>query len=177
MDQNPAKVVHSVYYFLPLTQNWIYNQVAGLDETETMIYAFARENKESFSINNLRCLREDLGRFSLFFNLAWNELFHWYPQILLWFWRDRVDLIHAHFGMQGCHMLLYASLLNIPLITSFYGVDAYMFSQRARWRNKYKRLFKQGRLFLAEGPAMREKLIEIGCPPEKIIIHQLHVIP
>jgi len=45
------------------------------------------------------------------------------------------------------------------------------------WQNKYKKLFKQGRLFLAEGPAMRDKLIELGCPPDKIVIHHIGVEP
>ncbi|MGB2600313.1 MAG: glycosyltransferase, partial [Candidatus Omnitrophota bacterium] len=119
--------------------------------------------------------REDTGRFSLFFNRAWSAIFRWYPQVLLWFRKDNPDLIHAHLGTYGCYILPYARLLNIPLVTSFYGADAYMLSQQVRWQKKYKKLFKQGRLFIAEGPAMRKKLIDIGCPPKKIVIHHIGI--
>lgn len=60
----------------------------------------------------------------------------------------------------------------------FYGYDAYLLPQKGvSWQNKYKKLFKQGRLFLAEGQAMRDKLIELGCPPDKIVIHHIGVEP
>jgi colanic acid/amylovoran biosynthesis glycosyltransferase len=66
--------------------------------------------------------------------------------------------------------------LKIPLITSFYGYDAYLLPQtESCWHNKYKKLFKKGRLFLAEGPAMCKKLIELGCPREKTIVHHIGI--
>jgi len=154
----------------------MYNQVTGLDGILTKFYAVARENQHSFPFDNLRCLREDLSYFSLFFNRAWNKLFLRYPQFLLWLWRDAPNLIHAHFGQGGYYILPQAKWLGIPLITSFYGADAYKLpSKDASWRDRYQRLFREGRLFLAEGPAMRKKLIELGCPSEKVIVHHIGV--
>jgi colanic acid/amylovoran biosynthesis glycosyltransferase len=176
MLQKPIKVVHFNHSFGALTENWIYNQFTSLDGISTKFYSIDRAKNDGFPLNNLRCLREDLTYFPLLLNRAWNKFFHRYPQFLLWLLKDRANLIHAHFGPSGDYILPYAKLLNIPLITSFYGYDAYLFPQEQPRRcARYKELFQQGQLFLAEGPAMQRKLIELGCPPEKIIIHHIGI--
>lgn len=176
MIQKPIKVIHYKSCFLPITENWIYNQATGLDGILTKFYAIGRKNQHSFPFDNLRCLQEDLSYFPLLFNRVWNKLFHRCPQFILWLWKDSPNLVHAHFGQCGCYILPYAKWLGIPLITSFYGIDAYCIPQKGPyWRNKYKTFFKHGRLFLAEGPAMRKKLIELGCPSEKVIVHHIGV--
>ncbi len=176
MHHKPIRVVHFHSSFGALTENWIYNQVTGLSGATNRFYAITRVNEDEFSFSDLRCLREDLAYLPLLLNRAWNKFFHRYPQFLLWLLRDRPNVIHAHFGTSGNYILPFAKLLSIPLITSFYGCDAYLLPQKEPYcHNKYKRLFKQGRLFLAEGPAMRKKLIELGCPAEKVIIHHIGV--
>ncbi len=175
----PLKVAHCRASFGVLTENWVYNQVLNLDKKVPIkFYSITNENRDSFPLNNLQSLHDNLGNIPLLFNRIWNRFFHWYPQLLLWLRKERPDLIHAHFGPDGCKFLPYAKLCGIPLITSFYGYDAYILpQQQLNWRKKYRTLFKQGRLFLAEGPAMRDKLIEIGCPPEKIIVHHIGIEP
>jgi colanic acid/amylovoran biosynthesis glycosyltransferase len=43
------------------------------------------------------------------------------------------------------------------------------------WRERYTELFDAGRLFLAEGPAMAERLEELGCPGEKVAIQRVAI--
>jgi colanic acid/amylovoran biosynthesis glycosyltransferase len=43
------------------------------------------------------------------------------------------------------------------------------------WRDRYVQLFREGDLFLVEGPAMRSRIIELGCPTEKLRIRRLGV--
>jgi colanic acid/amylovoran biosynthesis glycosyltransferase len=176
MIREPIKVVHYTSCFGQLTENWIYTQVTGLDGTLTKFYAIARVNQDKFPFDGLRCLREDLTYFPLLLNRAWNKFFHRYPQFLLWLLKDRPNLIHAHFGPCGDYILPYAKLLNIPLITSFYGYDAYLLPQHdLLWHDRYEKLFKEGKLFLVEGQAMRKKLISLGCPSEKVFIHHIGI--
>jgi colanic acid/amylovoran biosynthesis glycosyltransferase len=179
ITEKPLKVVHCKASFGILTENWVYYQVLHLDKKAMIkLYSITHENGDSFPLDNLQSLHGNLGNIPLLLNRIWNRFFHWYPQILIWLRKDRPNLIHAHFGPDGCKFLPYAKLSGIPLITSFYGYDAYIVPQKnATWRRKYTELFKQGRLFLAEGPAMRDKLIEIGCPPEKIVIHHIGIEP
>jgi colanic acid/amylovoran/stewartan biosynthesis glycosyltransferase WcaL/AmsK/CpsK len=43
------------------------------------------------------------------------------------------------------------------------------------WRQRYRRLFAAVDLVLAEGPAMRESIVALGCPPEKARVQRLGV--
>ena len=62
------------------------------------------------------------------------------------------------------------------LVTSFYGYDAWSLPQKwPKWRGRLHRLFREGDVFLAEGPAMKRKLIEIGCNSSKVIVKTLGI--
>ncbi len=178
MTQELRKVGHIINGpFLPLTETWLYTQVTEFESIKVKIYALYRENNEVFPFEGLRCLREDLSYYPLLFNRAWNKLFHCYPIFLFWLLKDKPDLLHAHFGPSGFCMLPFIKLLNIPLITSFYGYDAYLLPENPSWKDRYRELFDRGKLFLAEGPAMKKKLINLGCPPKKVIVHHIGIEP
>jgi glycosyltransferase involved in cell wall biosynthesis len=87
----------------------------------------------------------------------------------------RPALVHAHFGPAGVTALPIRRKLGIPLITSFYGYDVSTYGQRREWREMYQRLFDVGDLFLVEGPYMRERLTDLGCPPEKVQIQRIAI--
>lgn len=172
----PLTVIQCSYYFGALTENWIYNQVLQLNNnTLNKVYCVRRQNKDAFPYNDIRCLEEDLSRLLLHFNKICNIFFYFYPHFFFWIWKDKPDLIHAHFGDWAYFMLPYARLFKIPLAVSFYGFDAYMLTQHTIWRIRYKKLFKEASVFIVEGPAMCKRLIGLGCPPEKIIIHHIGI--
>ncbi len=87
----------------------------------------------------------------------------------------RCVLVHAHFGWAGLASLGAARRLGIPLVTSFYGRD--LAERKRRWQRRpvYDRLFREGTLFLCEGPAMLEYLVGLGCPREKIRIARIGI--
>jgi colanic acid/amylovoran biosynthesis glycosyltransferase len=86
------------------------------------------------------------------------------------------DVIHCHFGPNGLRGLALREIgaLRGKLVTSFYGYDVSEFP-RQRGRDVYAQLFAKGERFLAISQVMRQKLIELGCPPEKILVHRLGV--
>jgi colanic acid/amylovoran biosynthesis glycosyltransferase len=62
----------------------------------------------------------------------------------------------------------------VPLITSFYGVDAWELPvQQPIWRDRFRQLFSEGDLFLVEAPAMGLRLADLGAPKEKIRVRSL----
>jgi colanic acid/amylovoran biosynthesis glycosyltransferase len=87
----------------------------------------------------------------------------------------RVAVLHAHFGPTGVWALPLRRRLGVPLVTSFYGYDVSQHAGRLLWRLLYRVLFRQGDCFLVLGPAMRRRLVALGCPPEKIRVHRLGV--
>lgn len=84
-----------------------------------------------------------------------------------------VRLLHAHFGYTGCQVLRVKHKTGLPLITTFYGEDISALPEVDDWSKAYSQLFAEGDLFLVEGPHMKHRLLEIGCPSEKADIQRI----
>lgn len=170
------KVVHYVDVYLPQTETWIYAQIRHLRRYRPIIYTKRTMNLDQFPAENLRAMRERLGRTRLFLDRAWHKVFHYYPTLGRWLRRDRPALVHAHFGPAGYSFLRFRRKLGIPLVSSFYGYDLSMLPrQRPEWRRRYRELFQGGDLFLVEGPHMKQVLVDLGCPAEKVVVNHLGV--
>lgn len=90
-----------------------------------------------------------------------------------WNVRNReIDIIHAHFGFAGQVALIVRCILKIPLVTSFYGIDA---SPRRFSTKDYRILFREGDLFLVLSEDMKKDLLRLGCPKDKIRIQHVGV--
>jgi len=80
------------------------------------------------------------------------------------------DLIHIHFGTLAALLHPLKELFNKPIITSFYGYDAYINLYDKKF---YEKLFMKGDLFLTLSDHMTRKLVKKGCPKQKI--KKLHI--
>jgi colanic acid/amylovoran biosynthesis glycosyltransferase len=87
--------------------------------------------------------------------------------------RYDVRVLHAHFGYTGSQVLPVRKRTGLPLITTFYGHDISALARSTRWRQAYAQLFVQGDVFLVEGPSMRRRLVDLGCPPEKAGVQRI----
>lgn len=94
----------------------------------------------------------------------------------------RLDLIHAHFGVEGVYALKLANKLKIPLVTTFHGFDATLGNAGllsnpawARYALQRGRLAKRGALFLAASKFLRDKLLALDFPPERVLVHYIGV--
>ena len=88
---------------------------------------------------------------------------------------ERPAVMHAHFGQMGWAGLPVARRLGVPLVTTFYGYDMSVLPQLPRWPERLRALFHDGALFLAEGLCMRQRLIELGCPAEKVRLQRIAI--
>ena len=75
--------------------------------------------------------------------------------------------------MEGIYGIKLKERMRLPLVTSFLGYDATRFPQRHG--KPYLRLFTEGDLFLPCAQAISERLLELGCPPERLRVHHLGV--
>jgi colanic acid/amylovoran biosynthesis glycosyltransferase len=87
-----------------------------------------------------------------------------------------VDVIVAHFGPNGLKALELRDLgiTNAPILTVFHGHDL------SRWTRRhgllgYRRLFSSAERILAISEHGRARLIALGCPPEKVVVHRMGV--
>lgn len=99
------------------------------------------------------------------FHLNWTLPF--YQQTIE---QEQPDLIHAHFGFDGYRMIKPAIQNNTPLITSFYGSDVTRLPTEFDWSRRYKKLARHGDAFIAISRYMKQQLIRLGFPKEKIRI-------
>ncbi|MFC1935228.1 glycosyltransferase [Chloroflexota bacterium] len=89
--------------------------------------------------------------------------------------KHRVKLLHAHMGPYGIRFLPIKKRFKLPLITSFHGYDVYSFPKEPRNLAALRQLFEEGEMFTAVSEHMRNDLINLGCPGEKILVHHVGV--
>ncbi len=90
--------------------------------------------------------------------------------------RPSYDVIHAHYGHEGLLALALKKILRPapPLLTSFYGFDLSRLV-RDKGEDYYRPLFEKSDLLLPLSRDFKNRLIEMGCPPEKLRIQPLCV--
>lgn len=83
------------------------------------------------------------------------------------------DVIQAGFGEQGLKGLRMKRVGAIRgrLVTAFRGADLSR-HLRSRGTSVYRRLFREGDLFLPVSRAFQVRLEQLGCPPGKIAVHR-----
>jgi colanic acid/amylovoran biosynthesis glycosyltransferase len=169
----PNVVAHYVHNYLPLTEGWIGDQIRSVRDYESIVVSIRRVGNPPPAAKVVVSLDEAPG-----LQRTWNTVMRiargWAPMHAAACREHRAALLHAHFGDRALQALPLARALRLPLVTSFYGRDMWKGSVEVL-RRRYAELFAEGQLFLAEGPAARQRLIEIGCPAGRARIHPLGV--
>lgn len=89
--------------------------------------------------------------------------------------KEEVIVIHAHMGTQGYYAIPLAAKLKKPLVVTFYGSDMSDVPKLPGWHKKYLKLFKVVSKIIVEGPFMKSKMVELGCPEDKIEIVKIGI--
>jgi len=85
-----------------------------------------------------------------------------------------IDAFHIHFGPNFFEFEPLFEIIDTYLVVSFYGYDAskYILENGERC---YDRLFRRANLITTPTEVMRNELIRIGCPEDKIVVHRCGV--
>ncbi|MGH9389080.1 MAG: glycosyltransferase [Vicinamibacteria bacterium] len=101
--------------------------------------------------------------------------------------RRGARLIHAYFGPVGWRMLAMKRKLGLPLVVTFLGDEIAPTlapwwwwwirsgSEAPNWPERLNELLAGADLFLVEGPFIRQRLIDLGCPPEKVQVQRIAI--
>jgi colanic acid/amylovoran biosynthesis glycosyltransferase len=84
--------------------------------------------------------------------------------------RERVDFVLAEYGPTACATLNVVKFLKLPLVVHFHGFDASNTDILKVHAQGYKRVFKYARVVIVVSNTMQESLVELGCPPQKLIL-------
>jgi colanic acid/amylovoran biosynthesis glycosyltransferase len=86
--------------------------------------------------------------------------------------RHGADLMHIYFGHTGVHLLPFIEQWDKPCVVSFHGADVAHKKEIKDYPAKLLRLFKAVPLVFARSQSLAERLIHLGCPPEKLRINR-----
>jgi colanic acid/amylovoran biosynthesis glycosyltransferase len=167
------KIAHFINPWLPVTQNWIYNQIRCNTSCDHIILSRTLTNQNQFPVSNLYAayhksgIQASMGMF--FARLTAQYPTGFYESVVK---KERPDCFHGHFAWESWRNINLIKKLKLPLVTTFYGLDVNKHPQKKYWRNRYDVLFDLSDRFTVEGPFMADSLVKIGCPRDKIrIIH------
>ena len=88
----------------------------------------------------------------------------------------RPDVAICHFGQQGDVMVAAARCLGwrFPIMTVFHGNDVSELP-RVRGQDMYRALFAAGDRFLPVTAFWRDRIVAMGCPPDRIEVFRMGV--
>lgn len=167
-------VIQCANPFLPLTTVWMYDQIRTLKRYHPVVITQLRQNVDLFPVSDIFSA-EDLSLVQKTGYRLIRKLRGTYAGYEGWIKKVGGRLIHAHFGQEGFRCLAAKKNTNLPMVTTFYGLDVSKLPRERLWHERFKRLFHEGELFLAEGSHMAKQLVAIGCDPGRVQVHHLGV--
>ena len=156
--------------FLPFSQTFVFEEIRLLTRHRVDVFAWQRLNETLFPYAPVY-----VGGLP-FLLTGYSQAFH------SKFRSQPYELIHAHFGTSGMYAMPYASKYRLPLVVTFHGVDVTVLSSWARFlphRWPYTwlapRLLRQMALGLCVSHEIRDRLLALGAPADRLVIHRLGI--
>jgi colanic acid/amylovoran biosynthesis glycosyltransferase len=178
MTQANVTVLEAVLRWLPLTENWIHNQLRFLPDTVAWhVVCDDTENLDRYGVALIHS-RSDVPHWQRIAARALRRVgvrrHDWFMESVAS--RTGARLLHSHFGHVGWANLGTVRRRKLKHIVTFYGFDVnYLPQQEPRWKERYHQLFAEVDLVLCEGPHMASCIAGLGCPTSKLCVHHLGV--
>lgn len=174
------KVLHAVDVFGQRSETFVYTVVTGHQSFEATVLCHARDNEGEFPFPRVHVHYRPRSRKTVEWWLAASieragGRSPWRRKVEALLEAVAPDVVHAHFGPIGCEMAPIAKAMGLPIVTSLYGVDAAVLPYLPEWRERYARLFRDGDLFLAEGPEMLKKIVAAGAPRARTVLQPIAI--
>ncbi len=156
----------------------IYRQVKALRGVRTFVITKEVQNAESFPFRDIEIIPQ--SRMNLLRH-GWLKFVKREPpivyrgeyQVLASLLEGRgADLMHIYFGHTGVHLLPFIEQWDKPCVVSFHGADVAIKDDITDYPEKLRRLFDLVPLVLARSQSLANRLVQFGCPPEKLRINR-----
>jgi colanic acid/amylovoran biosynthesis glycosyltransferase len=159
----------------------IYRQVRSLHEYDTFVMTKALQNTERFPFRDVELIPKPRP------NLLRHGWLKWvrqkpaivyrgeYQMLSRLLERRGADLMHIYFGHTGVHLLPFIERWHKPCVVSFHGADVAEKKDIRDYGPKLKELFQAVPLVLARSKSLAERLLILGCPPERLRINRTGV--
>ncbi|MDO6434790.1 glycosyltransferase [Flavitalea sp. BT771] len=111
----------------------------------------------------------DMGRWSEEGPIQTQDCPNFDEALARFFVRKQINVVLAQFGLSGANVVGACRQLAIPLVVYFHGYDAYTKSILRNHAVQYQQLFDYGSSLIVVSQDMKEQLISLGAPAEKIV--------
>lgn len=170
--------LQAVPVWLPLTATYLYNQVRHLPpKIASPVVCETTDHLDQFATPALHALSGE-PRWRQIWDRGLRKIgFRHHLSYHVRVGRAvRAQLLHSHWGNVGWANMGAARALAVPHVVTFYGKDVnFLPVTQPVWRERYHDLFTQVAAVVCEGPFMGERLIDLGCPREKVRVLHLGV--
>ncbi|HYY14891.1 MAG TPA: glycosyltransferase [Chthoniobacterales bacterium] len=156
----------------------IYRQVKALRGVRTFVITKEVQNAKQFPFDEIEIIPK--WRYGLLRH-GWLKFIKRVPPIVYrgeyqvlasLLERRGANLMHIYFGHTGVHLLPFIDQWDKPCVVSFHGADVALKDDLPGYRPKLRRLFEKVPLVLARSQSLAQRLIQFGCPPEKLRINR-----
>ncbi|QQL44364.1 glycosyltransferase [Sulfuriroseicoccus oceanibius] len=156
----------------------IYRQVSGLDRYDTFVICKERRSEDRFPFDDVEVkpkVRSNfLRRFWLKYikkepPIVYRGEYGVMEKILT---RRHADLMHVYFGHTGVHLLPIIQRSPLPVVVSFHGMDVQPRHDQPGYIERLQELLQSVPLLMARSFSLRDRLIELGAPEDRIRINR-----
>jgi colanic acid/amylovoran biosynthesis glycosyltransferase len=167
--------------FLKSEMLHIYRQVKSLRGVDTFVVTKEVQNAQRFPFHNIEVIPK--RRTNLLAH-GWLKFVERRPPIVYrgeyqtldsLLARHGADLMHIYFGHTGVHLLPFIQQWDKPCVVSFHGADVAHKEDIKDYPAKLRLLFDAVPLLFARSQSLADRLIHLGCPPEKLRINRTGV--
>jgi colanic acid/amylovoran biosynthesis glycosyltransferase len=167
--------------FLKVEMLHIYRQIKALRGVDTFVVTKELQNAEHFPFPDIEIIPK--RRTNLLVH-GWLKFVERRPPIVYrgeyqtldsLLKRHGADLMHIYFGHTGVHLLPFIEQWDKPCVVSFHGADVAHKPEIRDYHGKLRRLFDAVPLVLARSQSLADRLIQLGCPMEKLRINRTGV--
>ncbi|MEE4279265.1 MAG: glycosyltransferase [Halieaceae bacterium] len=161
---------------LPASNTFVASQGNALSDFEP-VYIGLRHDPSGRSLidGSSTCILQDYTRFPGLARAMLDGLQRLSPA-----WRDALTdhqavILHAHFGKGGYYCSPIAGALDLPLLTTFHGSDITQRDRLSYGRRHRETVFDRSERIIAVSKFIEGKLIEAGCPADKVLRHYIGI--
>ena len=164
--------------FLKSEMLHIYRQLRALRGVDTFVVTKEVQNAERFPFDRIEIIPK--RRTNLLVH-GWLKFVERRPPIVYrgeyqtldsLLERHGADLMHIYFGHTGVHLLPFIEQWDKPCVVSFHGADVAQKPEIKDYPAKLRRLFNAVPLVFARSQSLVDRLVHLGCPPEKLRINR-----
>ena len=156
----------------------IYRQITALERVHPVVLTRKREQGDRFPFFDIHLISKPATHFlrRIWFrqlrDLPWKISRAETAALLRVLQSTQARLLHVYFGHIAVHLLPLIEQWDRPTVVSFHGADVGVDLDKPPYLTATKRMFDAVRLVLVRSESLRQSLVRLGCPEDKIRIQR-----